>query len=101
MTGAELTALLGNGKSIGLGGPGSGYAGTLILTANGAGKGEVKTDDGTLLTLTGQWRVKGDQFCRTWQEFDGGKEVCETWERDGDNQVRVLVDGKPIGINHW
>ena len=95
MTGADLTDLLGNGKSISLGGPRSGHAGTLILAANGSGQGEVKTDDGTILNFTGNWRVKGDQFCRTWQKFDGGQEVC------GDNKVRVLVDGKPIGSNHW
>lgn len=29
------------------------------------------------------------------------REVCETWIKDGASKVRVLVDGKEIGVNHW
>lgn len=101
MTGAELTALLSGGKTIKLGGPGTGYAGELTLNADGSGKGKAKTDDGKVLTLTGTWKIKGDQFCPTWQEFNDGKEVCETWEKDGTNRVQVMVDGKSIGVNYW
>src|SRR5689334_7902566 len=77
MTGAELTALLSGGKTIGLGGKGEGYSGELTLNADGTGKGQAKTDDGKVLTLTGTWRIEGDQFCPTCQEFNDGKEVCE------------------------
>jgi hypothetical protein len=101
MTGAELTALLANGKTIQLGGPGAGYAGELALNADGTGKGTAKADDGTNLTITGTWKIKGDQFCRAWKEFDDGKDVCETWEKDSGNKVLVMVDGKKIGVNHW
>ena len=101
MTGAELNALLGKGKTIMLGGPGQGYAGELAMNADGTGKGTAKTDGGKILTLTGTWKIKGDQVCRAWKEFDDGKEICETWEKDGANKVQVMVDGKSIGVNHW
>ena len=101
MTGDQLTALLAGGKTIGLGGPGSGYDGELVLNADGTGSGQAKTAEGDELTLTGTWSIKGDQFCRAWKEFDDGAEVCETWVPDGENRVRVLVNGEEVGVNHW
>ena len=101
MTNAELTALLSGGKTIALGGPDAGYTGELTLNADGTGKGEAKTDDGKVLTLTGTWRIEGDHFCPTWQEFNDGKEVCETWVKDGTNKVKVMLGGEQIGVNHW
>ena len=46
MTGTQLTELLSGGITIKLGGPGMGYSGELVLTADGKGKGEAKTEDG-------------------------------------------------------
>jgi hypothetical protein len=100
MTNAELTALLTGGKTINLGGPGHGYKGELSLNADGTGAGKATTDGGDVITIVGTWRIEGDQFCRTWKGFGDG-EVCETWVRDGDDTVRVLVDGEPVGVNHW
>jgi hypothetical protein len=101
MTNAELTQLLSGGKTIGLGGPGEGYNGELTLNPDGTGKGTAKTDDGKVLTLTGTWRIDGDHFCPTWQEFNDGKEVCETWIKDGPSKVKVMKDGEQIGVNYW
>jgi hypothetical protein len=101
MTGAELTALLANGKTIKLGGPGEGYNGELTLNADGTGKGQAKTDGGDVLALTGKWRIEGDHFCPTWKEFNDGKEVCETWVPDGQNRVKVMLNGEKIGTNYW
>ena len=63
--------------------------------------GQAKTDAGEVIQLAGVWYIESDKFCRTWKAVDPGKEVCETWIKDGENKVRVLVDGKQIGINHW
>ncbi len=101
MTGDQLTALLSGGKTILLGGPGAGYDGEVVLNADGTGAGQAKTAEGDELTLTGTWSIKGDQFCRAWKEFDDGAEVCETWVPDGENRVRVLVNGEEVGVNHW
>ncbi len=101
MTGDQLSALLAGGKTIGLGGPGAGYDGELVLNADGTGAGQATTSEGDELTLTGTWSIKGDQFCRAWKEFDDGAEVCETWVPDGENRVRVLVNGEEVGVNHW
>jgi len=101
MTGDELEALLGDDRTIGLGGPGAGYAGELSLKSDGTASGQAKTDAGKVIQLDGVWYIEGDKFCRTWKAVDPGKEVCETWIKDGENRVRVLVDGKEIGVNHW
>ncbi|MCB1501214.1 MAG: hypothetical protein KDK07_15750 [Bauldia sp.] len=102
MTGTQLTELLSGGITIKLGGPGMGYSGELVLTADGKGKGEAKTEDGkNTFVLEGMWEVKGDTFCRRWAAFDDGKEVCETWIIIEPNKVRVAVDGKDVGVNSW
>lgn len=101
MTGPELQALLGTGKTIALGGPGEGYTGTLDLNADGTGAGSAKTDAGDLIEISGTWSIKGDTFCRKWEALNDGGEVCETWMPDGPNRVQVIVDGKQIGVNSW
>lgn len=102
MSGDELRALLSAGKEISLGGPGTGYSGSLMLDADGTGAGKAKTDDGKkTFTLNGTWSIKGNEFCRTWKELNKGEEVCESWVKTGDNQVDVLANGKKIGVNHW
>jgi hypothetical protein len=101
MTGAELTALLANGKTIKLGGPGTEYNGELAMNADGTGKGQVKTNGGRVIKVEGTWKINGDQVCRIWEDLDDGKEVCETWEKDGTNRVQVMVDGESVGVNYW
>ncbi len=101
LTGEELSSLLGNGATLQLGGEGMGYKGTLKLNKNGAGKGSAKTDDGTNLTFTGTWAIKGDTFCRTWAEFNDGKEVCETWRLTSARSVDVYNGSEKIGVNSW
>ncbi|MGZ2487231.1 hypothetical protein ACVITL_005816 [Rhizobium pisi] len=101
MTGKELTALLGEGKVITLGGPKEGYSGELMLAKDGTGHGEAKTSDGKVIKIDGTWHIKGNKFCRTWEELNDGKEVCETWNKAGDKAVRVMVGKKDIGLNSW
>lgn len=101
MSGADLAALLSDGRTVTLGGPGEGYSGELKLSADGKGSGVAKTDAGAVINIEGVWRIKGDRFCRTWNGLDGGKEVCETWILIGENQARVMNGKKKIGLNKW
>ena len=101
MTGDELRALFTADKTINLGGPGEGYAGTLTIKADGTGAGEAKTDDGKVIALEGTWRIKRDSFCRKWKGLDKGKEVCEAWKKTADNRVEVQVKKKKTGVNSW
>ena len=101
MTGAELRALTQNGKTLMLGGGGAGYRGTLMINADGTASGSVATDNGKRIEIQGTWRIGGNKFCRMWKSIDGGKEVCEKWQKDGNNRVTVLANGKKIGTNSW
>lgn len=101
MTGKELTALLSEGKLLMLGGPKEGYTGELTLAKDGTGHGEAKTTDGKVIKIDGTWRIKGNKFCRTWKALDGGKEVCETWNKVGEKSVRVMVGKNDVGLNSW
>ena len=101
MTGEELKALFAADKTINLGGPGEGYAGTLTIKVDGTGAGEAKTDGGKVIALEGTWHIKKDNFCRKWKDLDKGKEVCEAWKKTGDNRVEVQVKKKKIGVNSW
>jgi hypothetical protein len=102
MTGEELKSLLSTSKTIKLGGPGEGYSGQLVLNPDGTGKGAAKTDDGKKsFKLEGTWSIKKNKFCRKWTEVDGGKEVCETWVKAGDNKVIVKVGKEKRGVNSW
>jgi hypothetical protein len=100
MTGAELTSLVGQGKTINLGGESEGYSGTLEIKADGTASGSAKTAAGKKIVIKGTWAIEGDQFCRTWKGLDGGKKFCETWKKIGDNKVEVL-EIKKLGVNWW
>jgi hypothetical protein len=100
MTGNDLHLLLDAGKTITLGGPGLGYSGQLVLNADGTGQGSAThEDDGSVVELTGTWRIDGNQFCGTWRTE--APEVCETWVKVGENKVTVIADGKTVGANSW
>ena len=101
LSSADLSALLSNGKTIMLGGPGEGYSGELVLSANGKGSGMAKTDGGAVIRTEGVWTIKADKFCRTWTDLDGGKEACETWVFVDKNKVNVMNGKKKVGVNRW
>jgi len=102
MTSAELSALLKDGKTLTLGGPGMGMTGQLVINKDGSAAGQGKLDSGQTFTISGKWLIKGNQFCRTWQGGrDSGKQVCETWVMTGPTTVKSMVKGKQIGVNSW
>jgi hypothetical protein len=101
MTGDEIKALIGEGKTINLGGKGEGYEGTLEIRADGTASGSAKTDAGKTLVIEGIWAIKNNQFCRKWDGFDDAKMVCEKWKVIGENKVEVQMAKKKIGVNWW
>ena len=101
MTGDQLNQLLGNGKTLILGGEEEGYEGELILNADGTGKGQAVTKKGKTIRIEGTWEIVGDEFCRVWKEVSKGKRVCERWIFIGENKVEVIKDGKKVGVNSW
>ena len=100
MTGAELQALLADGRTLKLGGAGEPYAGEVRLEPDGTGLGQATFTDGRILEIAGTWEIAGDQFCREWSFVDYER-VCETWRKLGDNKVAVIVDGEQVGVNSW
>ena len=100
MTGEELQALLADGLTLTLGGPGEGYTGELRLEPDGTGVGEATLENGRKLDISGTWTIEGDQFCRQWK-FTDYKEECETWRKLGSNKAEVIAGGDRIGLNSW
>lgn len=100
MTGEELTALLGAGKKINLGGDGEGYSGSLDIKGDGTASGSVQAQ-GNTTPVEGTWAINQNRFCRKWRAFDAGAEVCEVWNKIGDGRIAVLVNGKKIGVSWW
>ncbi len=100
MSGDEIRALIGDGITFKLGGPGEGYEGNIKLEPDGTGKGSAVLNNGKKLDVTGTWVLEGDQFCRKWA-FEDYKRTCETWKMVGPKRIEVFVGGKRIGVNSW
>jgi hypothetical protein len=64
-------------------------------------KAKAELDSGDKLSISGTWAIKDDKFCRVWTDFDGGKEVCETWFKTSDNAVEVYNGDQMLGVNSW
>ncbi len=101
MTGSELRAVLSVVRIFKLGGPSGDHVGMLFLKANGTGRGAVFYDNGDATNFSGTWRVNRNFFCRDWNNFDGGQEVCEAWIYITDTSARVTVQGQEIGVISW
>lgn len=102
MTGDELSALLGAGKRINLGGDGEGYSGVLDIKSDGTASGSAQVQvPRKTIPLDGTWKITENRFCRKWHEFDAGAEVCEVWKKIGDGRVEAQVNGKKVGVNWW
>jgi len=102
MTGTQMTDLLKAGKTLQISGPGGKvFTGTLVLTADGKGTGETKSEDGKTTTkIEGTWRVKKDRFCHTWKGVDAD-EVCEGWVVIEPTKVSAVAKKKEVAIYWW
>ena len=99
---AEMQALLGKGlvvNSMDLEG-GKQFTGRVSLEANGKLSGTLMVPGQQLIALSGNWRLKGAQLCRTVAPIEPA-EVCETWLRIGPKEAVVQVNGKETSVNRW
>ena len=101
-TAAEMQALLGKGlvvSSSDLDG-GKVFTARITLAAGGQLSGSLTPAGDKAIPVTGVWKLKGAQVCRTLAPIQP-EEVCETWVKSGPKQATIQVDGKDASINRW
>lgn len=102
LTAAEMQELLKNGLTVtttDLRG-GKDFSGTVTLAADGKLSGSVTPAGGPPTAISGVWKLKGAQLCRTLNPIEA-KETCESWVRTGPKEVIVQVGGKDLVKNRW
>ena len=97
----HLVALTERGIILQLGGPEEGDSGTLTLSRDGRGTGEMVRGIGESIPLDGTWTVRDGQLCRTWGADHSGSEVCEVWVRKSGNSADIYVNGVLAGSSSW
>jgi hypothetical protein len=101
-TAPEMQALLSNGLSVNsmdLKG-GKEFTGRVNLSADGKLTGSITVAGEKPVPLSGGWKLKGAQLCRTLGPVQP-EEVCETWLKTGAKEATVQVAGKETSINRW
>jgi len=101
-TTAEMQALLAKGlfvNSSDLEG-GKVFTGRVTLAADGKLSGTITPAGDKAIPLSGNWKLKGAQLCRTIEPIEPD-EVCETWMKSGARQATIQVNGKAASINKW
>jgi hypothetical protein len=101
-TAAEMTALLGKGLSVAssdLKG-GKEFTGRVDLAAGGKLSGTITPAGQQAVPLSGTWKLKGPQLCRTLGPVQP-EEVCETWLKSGPKEATIQVNGKDASVNRW
>ena len=101
-TAAEMQVLLAKGllvSSSDLEG-GKVFTGRVTLGPDGKLSGTITPAGEKAIALTGNWKLKGAQLCRTIEPIEPD-EVCETWVKSGNKQATVQVSGKAASINKW
>ena len=101
-TAAEMQALLSKGllvNSSDLEG-GKVFTGRVTLGPDGKLSGTITPAGSSAIPLSGSWKLKGAQLCRTIEPIEPN-EVCETWLKAGAKQATIQVNGKAASINKW
>jgi len=101
-TTAEMQALLAKGllvNSSDLEG-GKVFTGRVTLAADGKLSGTITPAGDKAIPLSGNWKLKGAQLCRTIEPIEPD-EVCESWMKSGARQATIQVNGKAASINKW
>ena len=76
------------------------FTGRVTLGPDGKLSGTITPAGDKAIALTGNWKLKGAQLCRTIEPIEPG-EVCETWVKSGNKQATIQVNGKAASINKW
>jgi hypothetical protein len=101
-TAAEMKTLLAKGllvSSMDLNG-GKEFTGRVNLAADGRLTGTITPAGYQPIALSGVWKLKGAQLCRTLAPVEPA-EVCETWLKTGNREAVVQVGGKETSVNRW
>jgi hypothetical protein len=101
-TAAEMQALLAKGLAVtssDLDG-GKTFTARITLAAGGQLSGTLTPAGDKAIPVTGIWKLKGAQVCRTLAPIQP-EEICETWVRSGAKEAIVQVGGKDASINRW
>jgi hypothetical protein len=101
-TAAEMQALLAKGLSVNSSDLEGGkvFTGRVTLSPDGKLSGTITPTGDKAIALTGNWKLKGAQLCRTIEPIEPG-EVCETWVKSGAKQATIQVNGKAASVNKW
>lgn len=102
-TAAEMQALLGNGLTVttrGVEDGGNWFTSRIVMTAAGGLSGTITPTGRGPLAVSGTWKLKGAQVCRTLKPYEP-KEVCETWLKSGPKEATIVIGGKVKTINKW
>jgi len=76
------------------------FTGRINLAANGKLSGSVTPNGDKPIAVSGTWKLKGAQLCRTLAPIQP-EEVCETWLKSGNKEATIQVNGKESSINRW
>ena len=76
------------------------FTANITLASNGELTGSLKPAGNNALTVSGKWKLKGAQVCRTLEPIQP-EEICETWVKSGPKQATIQVDGKNVSVNRW
>jgi hypothetical protein len=101
-TASEMQTLLSKGllvSSSDLEG-GKTFTASITLASDGGLSGSLTPAGQEAIKVTGRWKLKGAQVCRTLEPIQP-EEICETWVKNGPKQATIQVDGKTASVNRW
>jgi hypothetical protein len=101
-TAAEMQALLAKGLTVASSDLDGGkvFTARITLAAGGQLSGALTPAGDKAIPVTGTWKLKGAQVCRTLAPIQP-EEICETWVKSGPKQAIIQVDGKDASVNRW
>jgi hypothetical protein len=99
-TAAEMQVLLANGLVVSSTDIRLGFRARITFAAGGELSGALTPAGGEAIPVSGSWKLKGNQLCRTLAPIHPD-EICETWFKSGPNRALVRVDRKIVSINKW
>jgi hypothetical protein len=99
---AEMQALLGKGLAVSTSDLQGGkvFTAKITLAADGKLSGTITPAGDKAIAVSGTWKLKGAQVCRTIEPIEPG-EVCETWLKSGPKEATIQVNGKEASLNRW
>ncbi len=76
------------------------YTARINLAADGRLSGSLTPIGHAAIAVSGIWRIKGNQVCRTLAPLQP-EEICETWLKSKEKEIVIQVGGKEVAVNRW